>query len=72
MLGAEVVLPPAAKRDSFGHYFSVFKEQNEVSWTPAPLDSIMDVDKILATWRAKGLTVHKANLCSRLDTLQSL
>lgn len=28
VLGAEIVLPPAAKRDSFAHYFSVFK----VSW----------------------------------------
>jgi hypothetical protein len=27
VLGAEIVLPPAAKRDSFAHYFSVFKEQ---------------------------------------------
>lgn len=25
VLGAEIVLPPAAKRDSFAHYFSVFK-----------------------------------------------
>ena len=25
VLGAEVVLPPAAKRDSFGNYFSTYK-----------------------------------------------
>lgn len=59
VLGAEVVLPPAAKRDSFGHYFSVFKEQNEVLWSAAPLESLMDTDRIVETWRVKGITVHK-------------
>lgn len=54
-----MVLPPAAKRDSFGHYFSVFKEQNEVLWSAAPLESLMDTDQIVETWRARGLTVHK-------------
>ena len=59
VLGAEIVLPPAAKRDSFAHYFSVFKEHNEVSWTAAPLESLLDVEKLVERWRAKGLSVHK-------------
>ena len=33
--------------------------QNEVSWTAAPLESLMDVDSIVDGWRAKGMTVHK-------------
>ena len=59
VLGAEIVLPPAVKRDSFAHYFSVFKEHNEVKWTPAPLDSLLNVDKIVDFWRDRGLTVHR-------------
>lgn len=59
VLGAEIVLPPAAKRDSFAHYFSVFKEHNEVSWTSAPLESLLNVDRLIDTWKAKGLVVYK-------------
>ena len=61
VLGAELVLPPAVKRDSFAHYFSVFKEHNEVKWTPAPLDSLLNVDKIIDFWQGKGLTVHRVS-----------
>ena len=135
VLGAEIVLPPAAKRDSFAHYFSVFKEQvsrvpmlsghcgavlsvdivlwasqhmrhartgwqrlpqhclhddsvlqtcslsvslrndvpvatrqNEVSWTAAPLESLMDVDSIVNGWRSKGMTVHKVCAARHLVT----
>lgn len=59
VLGAELVLPPAVKRDSFAHYFSVFKEHNEVKWTPAPLESLLNVDKIVDFWQGRGLTVHR-------------
>lgn len=59
VLGAELVLPPAVKRDSFAHYFSTFKDQNEVSWTADPLDSLLDVDKIMEFWHARGLVIHK-------------
>lgn len=62
VLGAELVLPPAVKRDSFAHYFSVFKEHNEVKWTPAPLDSLLDVDKIITFWQGRGLTVHRVSI----------
>ena len=62
VLGAELVLPPAVKRDSFAHYFSVFKEHNEVKWTPAPLESLLNVDKIVEFWRGRGLTVHRVSL----------
>ncbi|KAL0032263.1 hypothetical protein WJX79_001439 [Trebouxia sp. C0005] len=41
------------------HYFSVFKEHNEVKWTPAPLESLLNVDKIVDFWRGRGLTVHR-------------
>jgi len=36
--------------------------QNEVSWTAAPLESLMNVDSIVDGWRSKGMTVHK--VCS--------
>lgn len=59
MLGAELVLPPAVCRDSFAHYFSVFKEKNEVQWSPVPLDSLLDVEGIINYWRPRGLVIHK-------------
>lgn len=30
-----------------------------MSWTSAPLDSLLDVDKLIEVWRAKGMVVHK-------------
>lgn len=60
VLGAELVLPPAVCRDSFGHYFSVFKEKNEVLWSPVPLDSLLDLDKIISFWKTQGMAVHRA------------
>ena len=47
------------KRDSFGHYFSQLKEQNEVTWTPTPLEALLDVDQIIEAWRLRGLTIHR-------------
>ena len=58
MLGAELVLAPAVKRDSFANYFSTFKDQNEVSWTAAPLSSLLDVESIIHFWQQRGLVVH--------------
>jgi hypothetical protein len=62
VLGAELVLAPAVKRDSFAHYFSTFKEQNEVSWMAAPLESLLDVDAIVQYWANKSLAVHKVSI----------
>lgn len=59
VLGAEIVLAPAVKRDSFANYFSTFKDQNEVSWTAAPLSSLLDVDSIVSFWQQRGLLVHR-------------
>lgn len=61
VLGAELVLAPAVKRDSFAHYFSTFKEQNEVSWTAAPLESLLDVDAVVEYWANRSLIVHKVS-----------
>lgn len=61
VLGAELVLPPAVKRDSFAHYFSVFAEQNEVKWTSDDLDSLLHVEKIIEFWKNRGLTVHRVS-----------
>ena len=65
MLGAELVLPPAVCRDSFAHYFSVFKEKNEVQWSPVPLDSLLDVEGIISYWRPRGLVLHKVGGAGR-------
>jgi hypothetical protein len=59
VLGSELVLAPAVKRDSFAHYFSTFKEQNEVSWAPVPLESLLDVEALLSFWSNRSLTVHR-------------
>ena len=59
VLGAELVLPPAVKRDSFAKYFSMDKTQNEVSWTPDDLDTLLDTEKIIRFWKDRGLTVHR-------------
>ncbi len=51
------------KRDSFGHLFSVSKERNEVTWTPTPLETLLDVDQLVEVWRQRGLIVHRARSC---------
>ncbi len=61
-LQSEIVLPPAVQRDSFAKYYSTRKGENEVSWTPAPLESLLDVERIIETWRLLGMTVHKVTL----------
>ena len=48
------------KRDSFAHYFSQQKEQNEVTWTPTPLEALLDVDQVIDAWRLRGITIHRA------------
>jgi hypothetical protein len=57
-LNASVVMPPAVKRDSYAKYFSIFKDKNEVQWTPAPLDTLLDVKSITRTWAAKGIAIQ--------------
>ena len=70
-LRSEIVLPPAAQRDSFGKYFSTRKDENEISWTPVPLNSLLDVEKIIETSRIRGMTVHEVRIpCSCQVTLQ--
>lgn len=67
-LGAEIVLPPAAKRNSFGLYFSTNAEKNKVSWSRAPLEHILDVPQIIAAWADKGIAVHNVSCASALPT----
>lgn len=58
-LGAELVLPPAVCRDSFAHYFSVYKEKNEVRWSPVPLETLLDVEAIIRYWQPRGMVLHR-------------
>ena len=32
-----------------------------MSWTSAPLESLLNVDKLVDVWRAKGLMVHRVS-----------
>lgn len=59
VLGAEIVLPPAAVRDSFAHYFSVFKDRNEVVWTAAPVDTLIDAGALIDFWGQRGVEIVK-------------
>ena len=58
-IGAQLVLAPALQRDSFGSYFSMHKEQNEVTWTPTSVSLLLDEDRIIEEWQAHGMQVHK-------------
>ena len=52
-LGAELVLPPALMRSSFGHH------SHEIVWTPSDIALLLDADRIIAEWQARGMMVHK-------------
>ena len=67
-LGAELILPTAAKRDSFAHYFSTFKEKNEVNWTADPLSNLLDVDHIVNFWQERGLRIHQVSILISVPT----
>lgn len=44
--------PPSVPR-------SVYKEKNEVAWSPVPLETLLDVESIVAYWRPRGLVLHR-------------
>lgn len=54
---AEVHLPPAAVRDSFGHKFSVHQDENQMQWFPARSACLLDVERLQRSWAALGVTV---------------
>ena len=60
-MGAELVLAPAAQRDSFEHYFSTRAELNEVHWAPSPVEGLLDVDYIIKYWANRGLIIHRVS-----------
>jgi hypothetical protein len=53
----EVMLPPAAVRDSFGHVFSIHQAENQMQWFPARPSCLLDVERLQRTWAGLGLTV---------------
>ena len=57
--GAELVLPPALMRNSFASYYSPLAEENEVSWETKPLSLLLDVDRMIQEWKARGVLVHE-------------
>jgi len=54
-LSANIVLPPAVTRETFGKTF------NQVQWTTVPTTTMLDVDQIVAKWRQHGMLVHKVD-----------
>ena len=52
--GAEVVLPPAFVRRSFGE-----KEPGHHTWRPLPLGELLDVEQIISSWQRRGVIVHR-------------
>jgi hypothetical protein len=52
--GAEVVLPPAFVRRSFGE-----KEPGHHTWRPLPLEELLDVEQIISSWQRRGVIVHR-------------
>lgn len=64
-LGADVVVPPALRRSSFGDIVSsrtnLTKEERKMqaSWLFEPVDSILDVERMAQYWAARGVTVRR-------------
>lgn len=59
----EVLLPPAAVRDSFGHVFSIHQSENQMQWFPARPSCLLDVARLQRTWADLGLTVTEVGGC---------
>jgi hypothetical protein len=53
-LGADVILPDAAARDTFAHYFSEDPSKNKVQWRAAPLGSLWEPASAAELMRAAG------------------
>ncbi len=53
-MGAELVLPSAVHRRSFGD------DQAAMEWRSAPFASVWDEDHLIRYWAAHGLVLHKA------------
>ena len=45
---------PRCRGTPIEHYFSQSKEQNEVQWTPVPLESLLDVPRIIEACASRG------------------
>ena len=37
----------------------MYKDKNEVRWSPVALDTLLDVEGIVAYWAPRGLVVHR-------------
>ena len=61
--GAEVVLPPAFVRRSFGE-----KEPGHHTWTPLPLENLLDVEQIISSWQRRGVIVHRVRGAATSNT----
>jgi hypothetical protein len=64
--GAELVLPPAFTRRTFGE-----KEAGHHTWAPLPLEQLLDVEQIRRSWQKRGVVLHRVSAavlrCSTKD-----
>lgn len=58
-LDADIILPPAVARKSFDKTYS------QIDWSLVPLDTMLDVDYIVAHWSKKGMQVYKVSASSQ-------
>ena len=56
-LRAEIVLPQALSRSTFD---TAWWQQE---WQERPIDTLLDVDRIIRHWRRRGVCIHKVDKC---------
>ena len=65
-LRAELVLPQALSRSTFD---TAWWQQE---WQERPIDTLLDVDRIIRHWRQRGVCIHKVYQCIVSDCHASM
>ena len=60
--GAELVLPPAFTRRSFG------ERDTGLQWAPLPLEELLDVKQIQQSWQKRGVILHRVRFATACFT----
>ncbi|RMZ53967.1 hypothetical protein APUTEX25_002544 [Auxenochlorella protothecoides] len=58
-LRAEVVLPPACFRNSFGLHYDMDIKRNKMEWFTTPVNTLLDVPRVIENWKALGIKVYE-------------
>ncbi|GAB4813791.1 hypothetical protein N2152v2_000837 [Parachlorella kessleri] len=56
-----LLLPPALRRRSFGHVYTApdGKNTTSVRWSFSPVEGLLDVERMVEYWAARGLTIQR-------------